>query len=394
MAATANSTLQPANSPTPAAVQGQPAAGQAIIPFARAAQRHVEQGVTQNVASASWASGLTQQFLVPSYGYLRALFLTVTGSGGVNGTKTVAAYEDAPWNLFSSVLFTDSNGAPIISLDGYALHLARKFGGYKPWREDQSAFGYSGISTGASGTGNFKAKFEIYQIFGRDGLGALANMDASAAYRLNLTYNGPNTFYAGASGTPGTPPSLAALLEAQCYARPAPTNSKGQPQATQPPAAGTIQYWTSQTFNLNAGQNTLQLTRVGNVVRNHILVFRSATDGTRATAETDGTVPSVIEFDYDAGIRYKMNVDTSRQLTYENFGYDVENGVIVFNNTNDPDEEPFAEYGDEYLETLGSTKLQLQFVNSHAGTLQVITNDIVPASGAIYAAPAMQILGG
>jgi hypothetical protein len=184
------------------------------------------------------------------------------------------------------------------------------------------------------------------------------------------------------------------LLEASCYSRPAATNSKGQPQATQPPAAGTIQYWTSQTFNLNSGQNTLQLSRVGNIIRNHILVFRSATDNTRATAESDGTVPSVIEFDYDSGIRYKINVDTARQLTYEHFGYDVENGVVVFNNTNDPDEEPFAEYGDEYLETLGSTKLQLQFVNGHAGTLQVITNDIVPASGAIYAAPAMQILGG
>lgn len=385
---------QASNSPTPAAVQGQPAPGQALIPFARAAQRHVEQGVTQSVASAAWTAGSTQQFLVPSYGFLRQLILSVTGSGGVNGTKTVAGYEDAPWNLFSSVLFTDSNGAPIINLDGYALHLARKYGGYMPWREDQSAFGFSAISTGASGTGNFKAKFELFSVFGRDGLGALANMDASAAYRLNLTYNGPNTFYNGAAGTPGTVPGLSALLEANCYARPAATNSKGQPQATQPPAAGTIQYWTSQTFNLNSGSNTLQLTRVGNVIRNHILVFRSSTDSTRATAETDGTVPSVIEFDYDAGIRYKMNVDTSRQMTYEHFGYDVENGVVLFNNTNDPDEEPFAEYGDEYLETLGSTKLQLQFTNTHAGTLQVITNDIVPSSGAIYAAPAMQILGG
>jgi hypothetical protein len=389
MVATAIANQNATNSPAASAVAGQVAPGMSVIPFTRAAQRHVEQGVTQTLST--WATA-NQQFLAPSYGYLRELILTVTASGGVNGTKTVALFEDAPWNLFQNVLFTDSNGAPIINLDGYALHLARKFGSYLPYREDQSSFGYSAPSVGSSGTGNFKAKFELINIFGRDGLGALANMDASAAYRLNLTYNAASAFFTTA---PGTLPSLSALLEANCYSRPAASNSKGQPQATQPPAAGTIQYWTSQSFNLSSGQNTLQLTRTGNVIRNHILIFRSSTDSTRATAETDGTIPSVIEFDYDAGIRYKMNVDTARQLTYEHYGYDVENGVVVFNNTNDPDEDAGGgEYGDEYLETLGSTKLVIQFSNSHAGTLQVLTNDIVPASGSIYAAPAELILGG
>ncbi len=380
---------QAANSPAPSAVQGSVAPGQSLIPFARSAQRHIEQGVTQSINN--WAGAANQQFLVPSYGYLRELILTLTAFGGVNGTKTVAAYEDATWNIFTNMMFTDSNGAPILNLDGYAVHLARKYGSYLPFREDQSAFGFQAISTGNAGTGDFKAKFELFAEFGRDGLGVLANMDASAAYRLNLTYAAPSAVFTTA---PGTPPSLSALLEMAAYSRPAAANSKGAPQASQPPAAGTIQYWTSQSFNLSSGQNTLLLTRTGNVIRNHILVFRSSTDSTRATAETDGTIPSVIEFDYDAGIRYKANVDTLRQQTYEHYGYDVENGVVIFNNTNDPNQIAVSEYGDEYLETLGSTKLQIQFTNSHQGTLQVITNDIVPASGGLYAAPAMQILGG
>jgi hypothetical protein len=398
MPVTANSVASaaspPANSPAPQAAQQTSGNPVSIVPFARAAKPHIEQGVVQNIASASWTGGNNQQFLVPSYGYLRGLILTATASGGVNGTKTVAAYEDAPWNLFSNVLFTDSNGAPIINCDGYALHLVRLLGGYRGFRDDKSTFGFSAISTGASGTGNFKAKFDLFNEFARDGLGDLPNMDASAAYRLNLTYNSPTAFYGTALGTPGTPPSLAALLEIDARTRPASVDGRGKPQATQPPASGTIQYVTSQTFQVNSGQNTHLFTRTGNTIRGHILVWRSATDGTRATAVTDGTMPTVLEFDYDAGIRYKVNIDTLQQRSYEAYGFDLDNGVIELMNTKDPDGSGLAEYGDEWLPTTGATKLQLQYTSTHAGTLQVITIDFVPGSGSPYDAPAMQLLGG
>lgn len=383
---------QQPNSPAVQAANQQQQAQAAMVSFSRSGKKHIEQGQTQNMASGSWAAGFTQTYQIPTYGYMSELVLTATGSGGVNGTKTVAGSADAPWNLFSNILLTDVNGTPIINLDGYAWYLARLLGGYKPYRPDQSTYAFSAINSGASGTGNFLFKDEFPIEFATDGLGCLPNMDASAQYRLNLTYNGPNTFYALAAGTPGTPPSVATLLELVARNRPAAMDAYGNVQATQPPASGTVQYWTSQTFNLTAGQNTIQLTRVGNLIRNHILVFRDAS-GVRSTADSTGVTPATIEFDWDAGIRYKANTDTLRQINYEAYGFDVPAGVVSLPNTTDPDGLAGHEYGDSWMPTVGSTLLKLQFTSAAAGTLQVITNDIVPGSGSVYSAPALNIIG-
>ena len=383
---------QQPNSPAVQAANQQQSAPANVVAFSRSGKKHIEQGQTQNMASGSWAAGFTQTFQVPTYGYMSELILTLNGTGGVNGTKTVAGSADAPWNLFSNILLTDVNGTPIINLDGYGWYLARLLGGYKNYRPDQSSYGFSAINSGSSGTGNFLFKDEFPIEFATDGLGCLPNMDASAQYRLNLTYNGPNTFYAGSSGAPGTVPSVSALLELVARNRPPATDAYGNAQATQPPAAGTVQYWTSQTFNIVSGQNTIQFTRVGNLIRNHILVFRDSS-GTRAGADSGGTTPTVLEFDWDAGIRYKANVDTLRQRDYEAYGFDVPAGVIALPNTTDPTGFPGHEYGDEWMPTVGSTLLNLQFTTTAAGTLQVITNDIVPGSGSVYSAPSLNVIG-
>jgi hypothetical protein len=376
MPATANNA--PANSQAgQAASQAQGAA--MLVPFARAAKPHIEQGATQ--ASGTWSTLFQQQFAVPTYGYLSELDFTVTGSGGVNGTNTVTASADAPYNVFSNILLMDVNGTPIWNLDGYGSYLARLLGGYKIYRPDASTFGYTAISTGASGTGNFKYKVELPVEFAQDGLGCLPNMDASAQYRVNLTYTDPSTFYG--TTKPGTVPGLSTLLEGRYRNRPAGADAYGNPQETQPPASGTVGYWTSQTFSVSSGGNTLQLSRVGNLIRNHILVFRY-TDGTRANADANGTTPTVIEFDWDSGIRYLVNTDTQRQLNYEMYGFDVPAGVVAFPNAGGPNGLQGHEYGDSWLPTVGSTKLQLRFTSSAAGTLQVITNDFVPGSAGVF----------
>lgn len=380
------------NTPAVNAASQSSGSGPMVVPFARSAKHHIEQGQSQVLASASWASGQVQQFQVPTFGYLKSLLFTSTGASGANTTNAVAASPDAPWDLFSNILFTDVNGTPIINLDGYAMYLAMTFGGYRVFQYNQSQYGYSSIVTGsnASATGNFKFKFEIPAEFATDGLGCLPNMDASAQYRVNLTYNGPSTFYNGSSAQPATLPAITTLLELNSRTRPPATDMYGNPQATQPPSAGTVQYWTSQIFNLSSGQNTLQLTRVGNLIRNHIFIFRDS-NGSRSAADSTTVTPTVMEFDWDAGIRYKVNVDTQRQLNYQLYGFDVPAGVICFPNTSDPQGMQGFEYGQNWMSTVGSTLLKLQFSNSAAGTLQVLTNDIVPASPQVYSAPAMNI---
>lgn len=364
----------------------------APISFGRSGKRATRLGKTQTVVPANWASGFTQTFDIPTFGYLSAWLLTVAATGGVNGTKTVATNPDAPWNLFSNILYTDVNGTPLMSLDGYAHYLTRIFGGYKNYKPDQSAFGFNGVSTGAAGTGNFLAKWETYGEFGTDGLGCLPNMDSGAQYHIDLTYADPTVFFSGSAGEPGTLPSLSVQLEMFGRTRPPAQDKAGRVQATQPPASGTAQYWMSQIANVVVGENTIQIKRTGNIIRNHILVFRDA-NGSRANADSTGVTPSTMQFNYDAGIKYRSRVDTLRQLDYTYYGFDVPAGVIVFPYITDPDGVPGHEYGDEYLATTGSTLLELDFTSSAAGTLQIITNDIVAVSPDLYSAAAMNIAG-
>lgn len=359
------------------------------ISFGRAGKRAIRLGQTQNVASADWASGYTQTFDIPTFGYLSGWVLTVLGTGGVNGTKTVAVNADAPWNLFSNIQYTDVNGTPLMSLDGYAFYLTRLLGGFFRSRPDQSTFGYSAPSVGAAGTGNFTAKFECMGEFGTDGLGCLPNMDSGAQYHIDLTYADPTKFF---TTTPGTVPGLSVVNELYARTRPPAMDKSGRAQATQPPAAGTAQYWMSQTANVLEGDNTIQIKRTGNIIRNHYLIFRDSS-GSRSSADSTGVTPTTIQFNYDAGIKYRARVDTLRQLDYEYYNFDVPAGVIALPYTTDPDGIPGHEYGDEYLATTGSTLLELQFTSSAAGTLQIITNDIVAVSPDMYSAAAMNVAG-
>lgn len=366
-----------------------------IVPFGRSGKRHAEQGTTQVVNPWAGTTSTQQQFLVPSYGFLTAVYMTIAAIGGA-GAATAAA--DAPWSVLANVLFADVNGTPIFNLDGYAAFLARLYGGYRLFRPDgpgntnmlpvgiaasnlAAAIYQNTIAT----NGNFRIPVEIFQEFSRDGLGSLPNMDASAAYKLTLTYGAESAVYSANPAT--TQPTLSSTLEALMRSRPAAVDPYGETQEQQPPSPGTVQYWTSQTFPVTAGSNTLILSRVGNLIRNHILVFRD-NSGTRSGGESS-VLPSTIEFDWDAGQRYILNTATLRQIAFELNGFDAPQGVVPIQNTSDPNGVAVAEYGDEWLPTVGSTKLQLRFTAGAAGSLQVLTNDIVPGASDIYSTPAL-----
>ncbi len=366
-----------------------------IVPFGRSGKRHAEQGNTQTVNPWAGTTSTQLSFLIPSYGYLVADLITLQALGGA-GAATAAA--DAPWSLVTNMLLADVNGTPIFNLDGYAAYLSRLYGGYRLFRPDLSGqtnifavgqaatnFAPSIFQNTIAANGNFRFPLEIFHEFARDGLGCLPNMDASAAYKAIMTIGAESSVYSVNPAT--TQPTLSIILEALMRSRPAAVDAYGNQQEQQPPSPGTVGYWTSQTFPVTAGSNTLILSRVGNLIRNHILVFRDAT-GTRALGETT-VVPPTIEFDWDAGQRYILNTTTYRQLAFELNGFDAPQGVVPIQNTTDPNGVALAEYGDEWMPTVGSTKLQLRFTAGAAGTLQIITNDIVPGAADIYSVPAL-----
>lgn len=362
----------------------------AVVPFARASKWHIEQGDSKTAIAINVASPGVFNFPVPSYGFLSALFLTVTAAGGT-GTAAIA-YEDAPWSIIQNLVLTDVNGVPIWQVSGYHAYLASKFGGYRLFGPDGSSMTsvYQGVQT----NGNFKFMLPIYLEFGNDGLGCLPNMDASARYNLQVTLASGNASASGPVYTtaPTGYPTLSMQLEGLFRSQPPAIDMYGQHNSITPPSVGTVQYWTAQTFSALSGAQTLQLTRVGNLIRNHILVFRDNSNGTRATAES-ADLPVTVEFDWDSGVRYVDNLSTQRLVSYLSHGIDVPNGVLVYENTLDPDKLSFSEFGDEWMATVGATKLTLRFTPTAAVGLTVLTNDLVPASSQVYSAPALITAG-
>lgn len=399
-----------------AAPQGQvkpaPASHVGLTPFSRAAQRHTEQGnVVSGIALNVSAPG-TFNFAVPSYGYLEALFITFSATGG---SGTGVFFEDAPWSAITNIMVQDVNGSPIWGpFSGYHAHLASQYGGYRNFPHNPatssntdgatapSFFGQvlqygpsTPVATGntplyyaTTSGGNWNAVLPIWFTFGKGGLGALPNMDASSRYNVQLTIGSGLTGTAGPIYTTqpaSTVPSLTVAVEALCRAQPLAADIYGTQNSTTPPADGTIQYWTQQTFSQLNGAQTIQLSRVGNVIRNHILVFRDGSNNTRATAETTD-MPSVIQFDWDSLPRYIEFLGTARLRSWITAGMALPNGVVVYENTSDPENLQGAENGDYYMTTVGQTKLVMRFTPAATVNLTVLTNDVVPTTGEIYSA--------
>lgn len=409
----------------------------AVIPFARSSKWHIEQS---NVQSGIVLGAAAQVFNFPlaSYGYLSAVLITCALTGGTASTA-LTFFEDAPYSLFSQVQLSDVNGVPIFQLSGFHAYLAAKWGGYRLFGGDGVTRGtpfdgttpatFVGTANATLGGGplanfaaavtnpfgaywvpptatsaNLRFMLPIWLEFGMDGLGCLPNMDASARYNLQITVAGgaqaasvTGPFVATATTYTGANvPTMTITVEILARSQPPAQDMFGNMNSVAPPAVGTVQYWTNQTASgLANGANTIQLTRVGNLIRNHILVFRNstATQNPRATAE-NLDLPQLFEFDWDVGQRYVANVSTIRFANgYLVYGFDDPNGVLTLPNTLDPDKLPLSEYGDEWLGTVGATKLTLRFTTgAGGGSVSVLTNDIVPASGQIYQAPALVVM--
>lgn len=446
--------IQPVPSDTPTGQQKKGTVQNvATIPFARASKWHIEQSNTQSGISLL---GNAQIFNYPlaSYGYLSAVFITVQLTGALGGSS-MTFWEDAPYSLLSQIQLSDVNGVPIFQLSGFHAYLAAKYGGYRlfafdsilkgaPFDSPTTAFigtvnqvtGGESIGTGPGagagggplasvnaqtnavygyggyfyppipGAGGMNCKFiiPIFLEFGMDGLGCLPNMDASARYNLQITVAGGanSSQVTGPFVTGGTIcttlPTMAITVEILARSQPPAQDMFGNQNSVSPPAVGTVQYWTAQTASgLANGANTIQLTRVGNLIRNHILVWRSSstTLNPRAGAEL-ADMPSLFEFDWDVGQRYVVNTSTLRALNgYMVYGLDAPNGVILLPDTLDPDKLPIAEYGDEWLGTVGATKFTLRFspgASASSGSVTILTNDIVPASNQVYSAPQLMVM--
>jgi hypothetical protein len=359
----------------------------ATIPFIRASGEHIEPtGIDVSRAMTGSVQDLGV-FDIPAYGFLRSLTFVVTATGG-SGAGVVAS-EDAPFNALVNVAITEPNGAQISAFNsGYDLYLAQKWGGYGyvAGNDARSAPVYSAVAA-AGGNFSFLLRLPI-EISSRDTLGALPNQNAAASFKLRMQLAASTAVYTTPPGT--TLPTVRVRVTQYAWDQPNPSDG-GSANQTAPPAVNTTQFWSTQVYNVNAGAQTIRLSRVGNYLRNLIFEYRR-TGTTRSTGQSDFPDPLTVLIDARPVAIVERNNFAQLMMERSGFGaslgatvpaYDapggLDNGVFVWDYTHEFDGSLGTENRDLWQPTLGSTRLELQGSFANAGTLTVLTNDVAIA---------------
>jgi hypothetical protein len=317
---------------------------------------------------------------IPAYGFARGITLLVTTTLGV-GAATAAA--DAPFSAILELSIQDVNGQPIVGpLSGYDLYLINKYGGYGQLDPKLSP----AYSNTIAASGNFSFKLYIpLEISGRDGMGALGNQNAASTYKLRITQAAKASVYTVDPAT--TLPTLRFRAWLDAWTQPLATDLHGNPQATVPPAHGTTSFWSKSSLALaGAGQQTFRQTRVGNQIRNIILVARDAT-GVR----TNAPMPDPLTLSWDTRVLHERNQLMWKDSMARRTGYTaaldaaggLDTGVYVEDFCHEFDGHLGYELRDGWLSTTQSTRLDFTGNWQAAGTIFALVNDVSPA-GEVY----------
>lgn len=354
----------------------------ASVPFIRATDENLQPANLDRTSAVLSAN--SQDFGIvdiPAYGYLAHLYILVEATGGAAGLNNAVAKEDAPFSILRDIALTEPNGANIVQFtDGWQMYLAQKYGGYLPAvsADPKASPLYSAIAT----TGNFTFILRLpVAVSYRDGVGALANQDSAGQFKLRLKVGATTDIY---STAPDTKPTVRVRAWMAGWDQPEPT-SGGVANAVEPPAHGTTSFWSVQSgISVVAGQNTIELKRKGNYLRQIIFVLRRA--GTsRANAQTDWPLDS--QFMRDAFPARYYNDLVWRQRMFERTGFDQtietkngpDNGVRFHDYMSEFSGVLGYENRDNWQPTRGSTRVELNGAFITAGTLDIIYNDVAIA---------------
>lgn len=323
-------------------------------------------------------------------GWLRGLFLLVTGTGLTAGT--VAA--DAPFNIFSNIELDDVNNEAIFGpFDGYTAFLSNKYGGYYFGDDPTQASNFA--LSGTASTNNFT--FVLYiplEIVDRDPLGPVASVNNTASLTLRYSMNATATVFATPTGTLVT----RVRGSQDFYWQPKRADAQGRQIQPEPPAAGATQYWTQGSYAVaGAGSiNAPLVTGLGYPWREYIFMLRDAA-GSRSVGETNWPDPLI-------GLKFEANMlltninktlwqaIMSREYGHTNSSADTrvvvgltpgkENGVYVLNFNQDFFlHKPGGETRRGYLLTSPGSNFIFNGSIGGAGTLYSVVNYVSPGGG-------------
>lgn len=339
-----------------------------MIPFANAAHEHTEP-FANTVAVAPSASAQVFEMVVPSYGYLRHIFLEVTAAGGTGGTYTAATAAESPFNILDAITLLDTNGAPLFGpVGGFQCYWANAIGGYAYQNNVKNSPWYVGTSP------NFAFGLRVpVEITHDTGLGAVANQNAAAAYKLRFTIQPTSVVW---SAAPAPLPTITVRPQLEAWSLPNEVDALGRPQEQTPPNHGTIQYWSATRLTTSSGNQYNQVTRVGNLIRNLVFMGR-----TSAPTLSDTVLPNPLILSWDARQLHNETQNYRSQVAWERMlGQSRDAGVMPYQF----DHFPGNKVGDDdptgWIPTVQATRLELQGTAAAGGTIEILVNDVAPVA--------------
>lgn len=358
---------------------------QILIPFMRGAIDHSEPFYDTTFTLSANSQNLGPQDIA-SYGFAKAVWVQIdvvsTGNSAV-----VALQEDAPWTVVSELAIQDVNGSPLFGPhSGYECYLHHKYGGFRNQHDPKllPASSYTALTTGNGATGGSGiASFRInLERNNRDGLGALANMNASQAYKLRATIAPLLSTY---STVPNGTVTARVRMWLEAYSQPNATDAAGRVQSTVPPANQTTGFSSRIQPVTNAGATTLKHTRVGNYIRTLTYVNRRA--GTsRANGETD-LANLALQWYLDSRLMTNMNIQMIRSRMSDQYQFisptleaagGPDNGVFALPFCTELDGIAGYELRDLWLPTTQASRFELQATFPNAGVMTIMTDDVAP----------------
>lgn len=339
----------------------------------------------------------TSQVQFPNYvvspsGWLRGLwflFECVTAGNSAN----VAFVQDGPWSAIQKITFKDVGGREIFGpIQGYDWLTIMKYGGYFEIGDPRSDVAYSATTgTGATGGSFTMVMYLPLEIVDRDGLGDIENKSSSTSFRVEMFLDKASNIYSTSPTALGT---VRCRIIEDGYTEPEAADSMGRPLAQAPPAAGTIQYWTSENATLNAGTaKYLVQNGLGYSIRNVIWKLvdsstgASAPAGSRAQGDLDWPDPVTVNFGKVQLYQRYQKIWKSRVgkaygffNTTPDTANALENGVYPWWLTRDFGLKPGGELRQEYLVTKTGNVLQWAGTIGGSGTHTLFTavNYIIP----------------
>lgn len=352
-AATATNVAPGSNIPTaPIAAAASRGQTQRVVPFREAT---IERTTTLTPLNYTLAAAFQPiETTLDGTGYVYEIVLDVQATATSNAA-TVAFAEDAPYNVLANVAFSDPTGSEV-NLQGYNLNLYNQFMGatYRnlPIQNSNLFSTTAGVGSGAGGSFSFMQHVPV-GINRRDLLGILGNNDRMVKYQLRTDINASGQIYTTA---PTNQPNIIINRYYNSYAVP-PAAGPAGPQQLEPDYFGTIAYGTQSTLSAvpAPGQVNHALQRIGNTMRFLAFVFRS--NGARSAAETNAptALQLIIGDTYIANESWRLR----KMYDYEHYGFNMDNGVIVYDWIHDFLPGAGDELGNDWINTSNVNIAQL-----------------------------------